>query len=149
MCGSRKYPYPIMEGTGNSRGEGGGSKTQEIPKGRGLDDRFSFQLSFHLNNMDSSIDLAVQKSFVTYYNVHVSRSFILVFKTHYIRNTFSFFKKHFGIEQMQRMEMAAITCYQSTCTCTCTCIVDQKALVTSLVCLICISQVAVDFFYEN
>ena len=35
MCGSRKYPYPHHGGIGNSEGEGG-SKTQEIPGGRGV-----------------------------------------------------------------------------------------------------------------
>jgi len=33
MCGSRKYPYPTMEGIGNSRGVGG-SKAQENPEER-------------------------------------------------------------------------------------------------------------------
>ena len=36
---------PTTEGIGNPEGEGG-SKTQEIPEGRGLYDRFSFQRSF-------------------------------------------------------------------------------------------------------
>ena len=46
MCGSRKYPYPITEGIENSKGVVGGgggvSEAQEIPEGRGLDDKNHF-----------------------------------------------------------------------------------------------------------
>ena len=41
MCGSRKYPYPITEGIENSNGVGE-SEAQEIPEGRGLDDKNHF-----------------------------------------------------------------------------------------------------------
>jgi len=60
MCGSRKYPYPYYEENWKFR-EGGRSKTQEIPDGRGLDDPFGFQMP-----LDSNINLAVQKSFLAY-----------------------------------------------------------------------------------
>ena len=57
---------PTTEGIGNSEGVGGGgSKTQEIPEGRGAIGRsilFPDALRFNTN---SSINLGVQKSFLT------------------------------------------------------------------------------------
>ena len=55
---------PTMEGIGNSEGEGG-SKTQEIPKGRGAVWSIYFPEVPRFNT-DLSVDLAVQKSFLTY-----------------------------------------------------------------------------------
>jgi len=66
MCGSRKYPYPYHRENWKFWRGGGESKTQEIPEGRGLDDQFSFQMSFN-SIWIKSIDLAVQKSFLTNY----------------------------------------------------------------------------------
>jgi len=63
MCGSRKYPYPHHGGNWKFRG-GGGSKTQEIPEGRGVGGSILFPDALRFNT-HSSIDLAVQKSFLT------------------------------------------------------------------------------------
>ena len=81
-------------------------------------------------------------------------AWILVFESHYIWNKFSFLKKHFESWQMRRiqmfhcMEMAAITCFQSTWSH----LVGWKALVTSRVCFrisLRSCWVVVDFFHEN
>ena len=55
---------PTTEGIGNSEGEGG-SKTQEIPKGRGVVWSIYFP-EVPWFNTDLSVDLAVQNSFLTY-----------------------------------------------------------------------------------
>ena len=52
---------PTTEGIGNSEGGGGGSKTQEIPEGRGVGQSILFPDALQFN----TIDLAVQKSFLT------------------------------------------------------------------------------------
>ena len=54
---------PTTEGIGNSEGVGG-SKTQEIPEGRGVRRSILFPDALQFNT-NSSIDLAVQKSFLT------------------------------------------------------------------------------------
>jgi len=54
MCGSRKYPYPTMEGIGNSK-EVGGSKTQEIPEGRGVEWSIWFPDALRFNTIQVSI----------------------------------------------------------------------------------------------
>jgi len=64
LCGSRKYPYPHNGGNWKfPRDEG--SKTQEILEGRGVGWSIWFPDALQFN-MDSSINLAVQKSFLTY-----------------------------------------------------------------------------------
>ena len=57
---------PTTEGIGNSEGVGGGegSKTQEIPVGRGIGQSILFPDALRFNT-NLSIDLAVQKSFLT------------------------------------------------------------------------------------
>jgi len=58
LCGSRKYPYPTIEGIGNSRGVGvGGVKHQGNSRGEGVRQSIWFPDVLRLN-MESSIDLA-------------------------------------------------------------------------------------------
>jgi len=66
MCGSRKYPYPHHRGNWKFQG----SKTQEILEGKGLENQFSFQMSF--DSKWIGIDIAVQKSFLT--NFHMENT---------------------------------------------------------------------------
>ena len=56
---------PTTEGIGNSEGVGGGSKTQEIPEGRGAGRAIWFPDALRFNT-DSGTDLAVQKFFLTH-----------------------------------------------------------------------------------
>ena len=42
LCGSRKYPYPTMEGIGNSEGVGV-QRSRKFQKGSGSDEKITFQ----------------------------------------------------------------------------------------------------------
>ena len=64
LCGSTKYPYPHQGGNWKFRRRGG-SKTQEIPKERGVVWLIYFPEVLWFNT-DLGVNLAVQKSFLTY-----------------------------------------------------------------------------------
>ena len=97
LCGFRKYPYPHHRGNWKFR-RGGGSKTQEIPEGRGgcMMDLVSrgplIQYGFECRSSCSKILSYLLSRTFTWKRV----AWILVFDSHYIWNAFSFFKKHFG-----------------------------------------------------
>ena len=108
----------------------GGQRPRKFQRGGGLYDWFSFQRSFDSIRISKIFSYLLSRTFTS----KITWLSIPVFDSHYIWNAFSFFKKHFGSEQMRRtcrcVEVAAITCYQSTWSH----LVDWKALETSLVC---------------
>jgi len=62
MCGSRKYPYPHHGGNWKFRG-GGGSKTQEIPEGRGVERSIWFPDALRFNTDSKILSYLLSKSF--------------------------------------------------------------------------------------
>ena len=91
----------------------GVQRPRKFQRGGGLYDRFSFQRSFDSTRISKILSYLLSRTF-TWKIV----AWILVFDSYYIWNAFSFFKKLFEGQQMQRtcrcVEVAAITCYQST-----------------------------------
>ena len=132
------------------KGRGGGQRRGKFQRGGGLYDWITFQRSFDSYGFECRSSCSKILSYL------LRRSFtwkivawILAFDSNCVRNTFSLFKKHLGSWQMLRtcrcMEMAVITCYQSTWSH----LVDHKPLETSLVCFALVFEVAVNFFRED
>ena len=151
LCGSRKYPYPHHGGNKKSEGERVQRPRKFQREGGWMIDLVSrgplIQYGFECRSSCSKI-LSYKLSRTFKWKIV---SWILVFDSHYIWNTFSFFNMHLGRQQMRRMchcmEMAAITCYQSTWSH----LVDRKAPENKIAYFVfaLVFEVAVDFFCEN